>query len=211
VDALPKQVSDQAAVLNNRLVFPSVTGSVPNGDAEYGTVDRDAAKALLAEAGYGDGNHLSLRLAYTEPNERRQQTAELIQGFLSEVGIDVTIEAQPDYGWLVSGDFDLALYGWGGGTSLSASESIYTEDGAQNMGHVKVDGIQALFDENNVELDPAKRVSQLDEIDAKLWDGMQNLPLFLVPEVLAVRTTTDGVQYNGFQGPTWNMPAWKLK
>jgi hypothetical protein len=40
---------------------------------------------------------------------------------------------------------------------------------------------------------------------------MQNLPLFVVPEVLATRATTDGTEYNGFQGPTWNMPTWKLK
>jgi peptide/nickel transport system substrate-binding protein len=198
-------VSDQAQVLENRLVFPGVPGYQPNGDAEYGTADPAGAEALLAAAGYGPDNHLALRIAYVEPNERRQQTAELIQANLADVGIDATIDPRPDYSWLPQGDFDLALYGWSGGTALSASESIYTEDGAQNMGQVKVDGIQAMFDQNNRELDPAKRVSQLDEIDAKLWAGMQNLPLFVVPEVLAVRATTDGPQNNGFQGPTWKL------
>jgi peptide/nickel transport system substrate-binding protein len=211
VDALPKQVSDQAQVLENRLVFPGVPGYQPNGDADYGTADPAAAEALLAEAGYGPDNRLALRIEYVEPNERRQQTAELIQGFLSDIGIDATLDPRPDYGWLPEGDFDLALYGWSGGTAVSASESIYTEEGAQNLGQVAVDGIQAMFDENNQQLDPARRMSQLNEIDAKLWVGMQNLPLFVVPEVLATRSTTGGTEYNGYQGPTWNMPIWKLK
>lgn len=53
--------------------------------------DLDKAKALLAEAGYGEGE-LTLRMIYT-PEWNREQLATLIQAYLMAAGINVEMES----------------------------------------------------------------------------------------------------------------------
>lgn len=59
-------------------------------DKEYYPYDPEKAKELLAQAGYAEGE-LNLRLVTDNTNNRRE-IAEIIQQFLSQVGINVTIE-----------------------------------------------------------------------------------------------------------------------
>lgn len=59
----------------------------------YGSGDLEAAKALLADAGYGDG--LQVELTLPQEDQTRVDTATWIQSGLAEIGIDVKINAVP--------------------------------------------------------------------------------------------------------------------
>jgi len=204
----------------NRIYFPGSKNYKPHGKTEYGKRDLAGAKKLLADAGYTlgadgiyakGGEKLSLKLVWRDPNPRRQQTAQLMQSQLKEAGIDLQLAPQPDFKFLAAGGFDVALFGWTGGTVLSSNTSIYGPDGGQNYTKNNDPVIKDLFDKANVELDETKRADLMNQIDEQLWKDVPTLSLFQVPEFLAWRDTIDGPGYNGYQGPGWNYPMWSLK
>lgn len=218
VRRLPGQFSDEAQVLNNRIYKPGHPDYKDNAEG-YKEQDIEGAEELLEKAGYAKGsdgiyakggNKLTIRITWRDPNERRQQTAELLQAQLKEAGIDAQLAPQPDFTFLDEGNFDIALFGWTGGTVLSSTTSIYVPDGGQNFANHNDPKIQELYDRANVELDSDDRADIMNEIDEVLWDGMPTIPLFQVPELLAWRDTVDGPEYNGYIGPTWNANIWSL-
>jgi peptide/nickel transport system substrate-binding protein len=219
VERLPKQVSDKAEVLNNRIYKPGQEDYEDHGKG-YEKRDLAGAAKLLEGAGYAKGadgiyakggNKLTLRIVWRDPNPRRQQTAQLLQSQLKEAGIDAQLSPQPDFLWLEPGNFDIALFGWTGGTVLSSTTSIYETEGGQNHASHSNPKIDQLFDQANEELDADKRADLMNQIDEILWEDLPTLPMFQVPEVLAYRDTIDGPEYNGFIGPTWNANTWSLK
>lgn len=96
-----------------------IGGAVPAGmfgynpDAKLYDYDLEKAKALLEEAGYGDG--LELDIAISENNEVRKNTALLLQSDLAKVGVDLTIST---YAWptfldlVTTGKHNFALVSW---------------------------------------------------------------------------------------------------
>jgi peptide/nickel transport system substrate-binding protein len=220
VERLPKQVSDEAQVLNNRIYKPSQEDFEDHGSKEFGERDVEGAQELLEKAGYAKGadgiyakggQKLTLRIVWREPNDRRQQTATLLQSQLKEAGIDAQLSPRPDFTFLDKGDFDIALFGWTGGTVLSSTTSIYEPDGGQNHAGHNNPRIGELYEQANTELDADKRADLMNQIDEILWEDLPTLPLYQVPEVLAFRDTIDGPEYNGFGGPGWNMHLWSMK
>jgi peptide/nickel transport system substrate-binding protein len=59
----------------------------------YGSGDLDAARALLSDAGYGNG--FDVELTVPQEDQTRVDTATWIQSGLGEIGINVTINAVP--------------------------------------------------------------------------------------------------------------------
>ena len=88
------------------------------------TVDIDRAKALMEEAGYGDG--LDLKLVITQDN---QTVAEAIQGCLAQIGINLSIESY-DPGtaipMMMNGETDLCLKQTEGG-SVTGDPSLLVD------------------------------------------------------------------------------------
>ncbi len=93
---------------------PFVNGWTAEMDAESST-DLNAAKALMAEAGYGDG--FSLRLDC--PNDRYINDEAICQaavGMLGQIGVKVNLNAQPKaqhFPLITDGKTDFYMLGWG--------------------------------------------------------------------------------------------------
>jgi len=88
-----------ADVIQQGTQFPQATGIVEaspfyNDDVEKYDVDLDAARALLAEAGYADGD-ISLAVDYIPPGQ--QADAEYIVQALQDIGIDAELNVSPDF------------------------------------------------------------------------------------------------------------------
>ncbi|MQY44401.1 ABC transporter substrate-binding protein [Epibacterium sp. SM1969] len=93
---------------------PFVNGWTAEMDAESST-DLNTAKALMAEAGYGDG--FSLRLDC--PNDRYINDEAICQaavGMLGQIGVKVNLNAQPKaqhFPLITDGKTDFYMLGWG--------------------------------------------------------------------------------------------------
>jgi peptide/nickel transport system substrate-binding protein len=93
---------------------PFVNGWTAEMDAESST-DVEAAKALLAEAGYADG--FSIRLDC--PNDRYVNDEGICQaavGMLGQIGVTVNLDAKPKaqhFPLITDGKTDFYMLGWG--------------------------------------------------------------------------------------------------
>lgn len=97
-------------------------------DRGYGSGDIEAARAILAEAGYTgydtgdlvapDGTEVpDVRLAFLASNTNRATFVELAQSYLADIGVTVVPAPTPpaDLGTvLTSQDYDLVIFGWSG-------------------------------------------------------------------------------------------------
>ena len=93
---------------------PFVNGWTADMDGESST-DVEAAKAMMAEAGYGDG--FSIRLDC--PNDRYINDEAICQaavGMLGQIGVTVNLDAKPKaqhFPLITNGETDFYMLGWG--------------------------------------------------------------------------------------------------
>ncbi|MFT4014427.1 MAG: ABC transporter substrate-binding protein [Paracoccus sp. (in: a-proteobacteria)] len=146
-------------------------------------VDIDKAKALMAEAGYGDGFSVTLNCT-NDSFVNDEAICRAVTGMLGKIGIDVKLDVQPggvQYPAIASGKTDFYLMGWG----VSTFDSQYIFD---NLVHSRTGGYGAWASINyaNPELD-AKIESLASEPDtakrdatiAEIWDVVQGEQLYL--------------------------------
>lgn len=219
VSTLVAPINPDATVLNSRIYVPSAADYVDgsNGLAR----DVDAAKALLEESGYvmgddgvyaKDGERLSLRLGYRDPNPRRESTVELTKEQCAEAGFELVADPAEDMlsTRLPASDYDVILFAWVASAALSPNTSIYVPGGGQNFNNYSNPEVQTLFDQANASFDPAARADLMNQIDALIWADMATLPLFQFQEMVAYSDTVTGVVFNGPVGITWNANEWAL-
>ncbi len=129
--------------------------------------DADGARALLAEAGYGDGFKLTIH----GPNDRYindAQIAQAIAQMLSRVGIETEVDTMPRstyFGRASALEFSLMLVGWGSGTGEASSplkSLLVTNDkdrgfGASNRGRYSNPEVDAMVIEALATVDDARR------------------------------------------------------
>lgn len=97
---------------------------------------------------------------------QEEQTAELVQGMLSKIGVKVSIEAAPDndfYHFISSGNFDFTALVWAGTPfPIHSSKPIYASprrgpdgqlDIQRNYARIGSEEIDRLFDQATAELD----------------------------------------------------------
>ncbi|MFM8266457.1 MAG: ABC transporter family substrate-binding protein [Ilumatobacteraceae bacterium] len=221
VDTLIGPINPDATVLNSRIYVPAAADYV-DGSGEFASQDIDAAKAKLESIGYTlgsdgvyvspAGERLSLRTGRRDPNPRRQSNNELFAEQCLEAGIELTDDPAEDFNStrLPASDYDIALFAWVSTPFLSSNTSIYIPGGGQNWNNYSNPKLQELFDQANIELDPAKRADLMNEIDAILWADMATLPLFQFQELVAASTSVTGVVFHGPAGITWNANEWDI-
>lgn len=93
--------------------------SMPGYTADYAgyTYDIEAARALMAEAGYADGVDTELFVMNTDPNPR---IAQAIQADLSEIGINAAIQNLAQANVIEAGGAGTAPMIWSGGMAWIA-------------------------------------------------------------------------------------------
>ncbi|MFN0074330.1 MAG: ABC transporter substrate-binding protein [Chloroflexota bacterium] len=153
-------------------------GWPPEKVAEKFKPDREKARQLLSEAGYGPGDIkilLEVGKAYT-------QGAEVIQKQLESVGI--TARLQPDagdrssIGIMRDPQFESS---WGAYTGSSFFPDYWLSAGMHSKGSVNSNGLKdaqldTLIDAQRKEMDPAKRKVVIDQIQDRLYDVMPSVP-----------------------------------
>lgn len=162
----------------------------------------DKAKGLLAEAGWKLNNRgvmekngvpLEFTLSLASGYSSSQMTAQIIQGMLKQVGINVKIDAKPALViWtevFPYGDFDALLSGWGYGVSDEAA-NYWTSDqipseanfwgGTNYTGWANSENDE-IINAAARELDPEKKVALYEKHFALWTDELPSLPLVVAP------------------------------
>lgn len=181
-DAIKQVVMRGQSAPAGMIAPPFVNGWTEAMDSTAKT-DVEAAKAMMAEAGYGDG--FSIRLDC--PNDRYINDEAICQaavGMMAQIGITVNLDAKPKaqhFPLITNGETDFYMLGWG--VPTYDSEYIFnflvhtrtSERGSWNgtgFGNSDVDGmIQSLASETDL----AKRNASIQSI----WDVVQDEQLYL--------------------------------
>jgi peptide/nickel transport system substrate-binding protein len=186
--AIVERVMEGNAIAAGNLVSPPVFGYVAALKPEI--YDPQAAKQLLAEAGYPNGFALTL----DAPNDRYvndEQLAQALAQMLARVGIQTKVETMPSSVYFAkarAGEFSFALLGWGSFSGdLALRALLATPDanngyGAWNWGHYSNPKVDALLKQDFATLDDNKREA-LARAAATL--ALKDVPVILLYHQLA--------------------------
>jgi len=175
--------------------------------------DLDEANRILDEAGYedtdgngvrempGGGEELTFRWAVRTEAENAQATYELVSGSLAEIGIDTEIETYNDtqLGPVIGrGEWDLFVWGWTPFVDPDPQLSYFLCDQVSTDPEDPLDyyndanwcneDYDALYEEQNQELDHDRRVEIVHEMLTLFYEEAAYSVLYYSPDLQAYRT-----------------------
>lgn len=200
-DAIVDRVMEGMAIKAGQVVPQGFFGASPALKPE--AYDPKGAKALLAEAGYGEGFELTIH----GPNDRYindARIAEAIGQMLTRIGIKTAVETMPRSVYFKrasrggEGDlpeFSLVLVGWGAGSGEASSPLkalIHTHDpargfGASNRGRYSNPAVDALIEEALATVDDTAREGLLAKATELAIKDLAIIPLHYQVSTWATR------------------------
>lgn len=165
--------------------------------------DVEAARALLAEAGYADGIDLVLHV----PNSGgRPDLAAVLQDQWAEAGINIEISVEPEEvyygedGWL---EVDLGITGWGSRPYPQFYLDVMLVTGARwNESHFGDEEFDALVALAGSTLDEAERIDAYAQIQQLLIERGPVIIPYYFPQFGAISDAFTGFQLEAFAGRT---------
>lgn len=169
--------------------------------------DPDAAKALLAEAGYPDGFTVGMDC----PNDRYvndEAICQAVVSMLARIGVKVNLNAQPKAQYfakvLAPGGYDTDFYllgwtpssfdSWNILTNLAGCRDETGAGGPFNLGGYCNEKVDALAEQIVVEIDEAKRDALIKEAYTIMTGETSHIPLHQQSLVWGKRKNVDIVQ-----------------
>jgi peptide/nickel transport system substrate-binding protein len=171
------------------------------------TYDPARANQILDEAGYmdsdGDGirempdgtNPIVIRHAVNTDGDLAGSIGDLMVGWMEEIGIGVELEAYDQdalFGVIVDGTYDTFYWGWVPFVDPDPMLSYFTEAeiGNYNDANWFDPAYDALYTEQNQEVDPDRRVEIVHEMLTMFHEAAVYIPMYIAPDLQAYRTDT---------------------
>lgn len=178
--AIQRVVMEGLSFPTGMITPPGVLGNTPENDPSYG-FNVDEAKALMAEAGYGDG--FSVRLDC--PNNRYNNDEKICQAavaMLAKIGVNVSLDAIPKaqhFPKIQKRETDFYMLGWGVPTLDSHYVFSYLLDGdgswnATGYNNPIVDAVTSAI---VTEIDIPKRTAMMDAAWTQVKADMPYVPI----------------------------------
>jgi len=169
--------------------------------------DPALANQILDEGGYldtdDDGirempdgtNPIVITHAVNTDSDLGGPIGDLMVGWMAEIGIGVELEAYDQdalFGVIVDGTYDTFYWGWVPFVDPDPMLSYFTEAelGNYNDANWFDPQFDALYVEQNQELDEARRIEIVQEMLTILHDAAVYIPMWLSPDLQAYRTDT---------------------
>jgi peptide/nickel transport system substrate-binding protein len=197
--AIVERVMEGVATPAGQFFPPGVFSYVPELPAPK--PDPEAARRLLAEAGFPQGFRLTLH----GPNDRYINDSRIIQAvgqMWTRIGVRTAIEAQPWSTFVARAgrqEFSAFLIGWGSNPEGShpLRNLIATWDrergwGASNRGRYSNPEIDRMIEAAMGELDDAKREKLLQDTQRRAFEDVAIIPLHIQTNIWAMRR---GIQH----------------
>jgi peptide/nickel transport system substrate-binding protein len=173
------------------------------GDLEVPARDPEAARALLAEAGYPDGLELDL---HTPDTGDRPDLAVVLKEQWAEAGINVNVIVEPesvyygDDGWL---EVPLGITGWGHRPYPQFYlEVMLTCDAVWNESHFCDEEFDQLVEVAGTTLDEEDRAQAYAEIQRILLERGPIIIPYFFPQLGAIHERFEGFEMKPFPGRT---------
>ena len=194
-DALAERVMEGTAQPTGQWLPPGTYSYNP--DVPPPAHQPDAARRLLAEAGFPDG----FRLTLTSPSDRYPNDARVAQAIAqmwTRIGVRTEVQALPWSAFSTRAarqEFGMRLAGWGSNTgeasyllaNILGTWDAATRRGASNAGRYSNPALDALSDRATAILDDAQREAVLREAVRLATDDVGLIPLFLLTNSWATR------------------------
>jgi ABC-type transport system substrate-binding protein len=185
-------------------------------DKQAGAVpqyDQAKAKALLAEAGYPNGNGLQIEIITNAGNDYRAQEETYIQAAMAELGVKVTVK-QAEWGQFIAavqaGNYDTAVVSTG--TAIpdpTALDSSFVTGGSVNYSGYSNPQVDSLLAQAGAILDQAKRKDLYRQVQTILVQDMPYVPTAWYPNSLVIEKKYDNVDPSVI-GPFWNINTYSV-
>ena len=173
--------------------FPVVLSEYIDMNGKY-PYDPEKARALLAEAGYGEGE-LHLRMFLPKNYQEYVNAGQVIADMLRDVGIDVEIQIVEWAAWLSDvyngRNYDLTVVGHTGRLDAYSLLSRYRSDAAENYFNYANPGMDSLLDEYVKEPDEEKRVEIARRMEEILAD---EVPALYIQDPIQVYITDSDLE-----------------
>jgi peptide/nickel transport system substrate-binding protein len=200
VEAIKRSVMRGVSWPAGMIVSPALNGAPQGMNARILPYDPEAAKKLLAEAGYPDGFTVGMQC----PNNRYvydEQICLAVISMLGRVGIKITPQFEPAAKWNVrlnTQDISLYMIGHAGLPMVDAYAVLFdtvatrsATAGGLNAGRYSNPAFDALLPRIASELDPEKRRALIGEGVAITRNDMVYLPLHQQPITWAAKKGVD--------------------
>ena len=169
------------------MVAPMVHGWTKQLDERASKYDVEAAKKLLADAGYPQGFALKLDC----PNDRYvndEAICQAVTAMWTRIGVKTTLQTAPMSQFVsrvMNNDVNAYLFGWGVATfdalytldSLMSTKDGKTAAGVYNGGRISDPKLDATINQIKVEIDAPKRDALIHEALQRVKDEYYYLPL----------------------------------
>ncbi len=213
--------------LGERIAAPYKPGTrwYPDGIEGYG-YDPDAARRLLAEAGWRDtdgdgireknGKQLAFEVLTNNDNKQRKIAATIIQRRLRAVGVDITIRLV-EWATFISQfinkqDFDAVILGW----SLSPDPDQFTiwhssqqGEGQFNFVGLEDRAVDRLLEAGLRTFDPAEREAIYHELSRELLEACPIVYLYAPYSLAAIHKRIRGIE-PAPAGIEYNVEDWYI-
>ncbi len=210
---LVRPVSPDAQILNNRFNQEFEDSYADASGGMYDQVDLEKSAALLE--GSGVALPIDVRLGWFDNggNARRTDQVALTIESCNQVGFNI-IDAGSETFFdveLDAGDWDIAMFAWGGSPLKTSATGAFTTGGGNNNGSYSNAEVDALSDQLGQTLDSAAQAEIGNQIDAILWQDLATIPVFSFPGIVAYTDNAQNIIPNPSQnGLTWNAFDWAV-
>ena len=192
--AIVERIMEGAATPAGQYLPEGIYSHVP--DLPAPKADPEAARKLLAEAGFPQGFHIQLN----GPNDRYINDARIIQAvgqMWTRIGVRTAVEAQPWTTFIARAgrqEFSAFLVGWGsnpeGSHPLRNLSATYDREkgwGASNRGRYSNPELDRMIDQALTEMDDAKREKILQDAQRLAMEDVAIIPLHIQTNIWAMR------------------------
>jgi len=193
-DAIRDRIMRGRAAPGGMIISPGINGYEEAFDERL-PFDQDAARDLLADAGYADGFSVSLDC----PNNRYVNDEEICQaaiGMLAQIGITVNLDAQPKslhFPKIENQVTDFYMLGWTPNTLDSGSVFDYLigTDGSWNAAGYSNAVVDEMLPRISAEIDPDVRRAMIHDAWQIILDDVAYVPLHNQVLTWAMRDSLD--------------------